>query len=70
MLGSLYCGEPSILSTSFTRHFYKPQPLSPLEKIRADMLPNLQERAVLQMESSLCKVTVCDARQRPRPGLR
>ena len=28
---------------SFTRHFYKPQPLRPLEEIRADILALEQE---------------------------
>ena len=28
---------------SFTRHFYKPQPLRPLEEIRADILAIEQE---------------------------
>ena len=37
---------------SFTRHFYKPQPLRPLEEIRADILA-LEREAEGQMEEIL-----------------
>ena len=38
---------------SFTRHFYKPQPLRPLEEIRADIMALEQETEGLLADASL-----------------
>ena len=35
---------------SFTRHFYRPQPMRPLEKIRADIMPLERETERLLVE--------------------
>ena len=48
---------------SFTRHFYKPQPLRPLEEIRADMLALEQETEGLLTEIVGVDRVSCHAEQ-------